>query len=250
MTDSSTPCCANVARPRVEQRRALLRGLAAAAGASALVRPLGALASPGPVRGTGSVEAVSADSAWQLAQAGAEPNLGGSVEVVEFSALALDDGVWVRAQLRLDLPSVVESALAKGVTMHFVLELELVRRRWYWADRTLASVSRPYRLSYQPLGRRWRLQQGTQAAPATTGESFDTLSDALRALERVGRERITDQVLGDVGGVYVSMRFRLDTAQMPRPLQIGALGRTDWSLAVERSVAVVADLGRSGASLP
>ncbi len=181
----------------------------------------------------------------------------GAVEVTELSALALSDGVWALANLRLELPTVVEAALSKGVAMHFVLELEVLRRRWYWADRSVAQVARHFRLSYQPLGRRWRLQQSPQsltgaaaASAAASAESFDGLADSLRALERLGRLRLTEQPLDEVAGHYLMLRFRLDTAQLPRPLQIGALGRTDWSLATERTVPLVADLSRSGANLP
>ncbi len=31
------------------------------------------------------------------------------------------------------------------------------------------------------------------------------------------------------------LRFRLDMSQLPRPLQIGAVGRSDWNLLVFRS---------------
>ncbi len=33
----------------------------------------------------------------------------------------------------------------------------------------------------------------------------------------------------------VQLRFRLDMSQLPRPLQIGAVGRSDWNLLVFRS---------------
>ena len=33
---------------------------------------------------------------------------------------------------------------------------------------------------------------------------------------------------------YVEFSFRLDTSQLPRPLQIGIGGQQDWNLAVER----------------
>ena len=33
----------------------------------------------------------------------------------------------------------------------------------------------------------------------------------------------------------VNFRFRLDISQLPRPLQIGAVGRSGWNLLVSRS---------------
>jgi hypothetical protein len=36
------------------------------------------------------------------------------------------------------------------------------------------------------------------------------------------------------------LRFQLDMSQLPRPLQIGALGRSGWSLAIARTERVPA----------
>jgi hypothetical protein len=33
----------------------------------------------------------------------------------------------------------------------------------------------------------------------------------------------------------VSFRFRLDTSQLPRPFQIGAVGQSDWNISVEKN---------------
>ena len=36
-------------------------------------------------------------------------------------------------------------------------------------------------------------------------------------------------------GVSVQLRFRIDLSQLPRPLQIGALGRSGWNLQLSRT---------------
>ena len=36
----------------------------------------------------------------------------------------------------------------------------------------------------------------------------------------------------------VDFDFRLDTTQLPRPLQMGVAGRADWSLSAERTLPV------------
>ncbi len=38
----------------------------------------------------------------------------------------------------------------------------------------------------------------------------------------------------------VQLRFRLNMSQLPRPLQIGAVGRSDWNLLVFRSQRLLA----------
>ena len=41
----------------------------------------------------------------------------------------------------------------------------------------------------------------------------------------------------DEGVTYVmNFQFRLDTSQLPRPLQIGAVGRSGWNMVLARSV--------------
>jgi hypothetical protein len=71
---------------------------------------------------------------------------------------------------------------------------------------------------------------------ATLNQNFDTLSDALDAVKRVGRMRMGDTTeIGDDVVHPVQFRFRLDTSQLPRPFQIGLAGQADWNIAVERT---------------
>ena len=154
------------------------------------------------------------------------------------------DGLFLTAVLDLGLPSLVEDALYKGISMHFVAEAEVVRQRWYWSDKTVARAARYLRLSYQPLTRRWRLaQSSTPFAPTglgvSLGQSFDELEDALSAMQRITRWRIADEGVVDEGATHVvHFQFRLDMSQLPRPLQIGAVGRSGWSMVLARSVPV------------
>ena len=44
--------------------------------------------------------------------------------------------------------------------------------------------------------------------------------------------------LSDDDGLYLEFNLRLDTAQLPRPLQIGFGGLADWELRLDRSLKV------------
>ena len=68
-----------------------------------------------------------------------------------------EEGLYLSAQVRLELTPVVEDALFKGVPMFFVAEAEVFRSRWYWTDQKIIGTSKSWRLAYQPLTRRWRL---------------------------------------------------------------------------------------------
>ena len=121
------------------------------------------------------------------------------------------------------------------------------RERWYWRDEVLFTAQRYLRLSYQPLTRRWRLYDGSQPfegqglALALT-HTYENLSEALSAMQRLVRWRIAKvSDLPSTGEALLELRFRIDTSQFPRPLQIGALGRADWNLLVQRQARILLD---------
>jgi len=153
-----------------------------------------------------------------------------------------DDGVYLTAAVQFELPSLVEEVLDKGIAIYFVAEAEVFQERWYWTDRKVAQVTRHMRLAYQPLTRRWRLNvspvpiTGTAGFGVSLNQNFDSLSDAMDAVKRVGRLRLGDVAdIGDEPQHQVMFRFRLDTSQLPRPFQIGVVGQADWNIVAERS---------------
>lgn len=162
-------------------------------------------------------------------------------DVIEMRLERTEDGLYLNAALGLVLPDLAKDALYKGIPMFFVMESQVQRERWYWSDRTVAEAARYFRLSFQPLTRRWRLS--TSPAPLSNtglgvvlGQSFDDLEEALSAVQRISRWKIADAGVLETDSKYtLHFRFRLDLSQLPRPFQIGAVGRSDWSLLAERS---------------
>lgn len=134
---------------------------------------------------------------------------------------------------RVMLSHPVEDAVQRGVPLYFVAQAELFRHRWYWRDAHIASATRSWRLSYQPLSDSWRVTLGALS------QSFGTLREALTAMSGSAGWKIADaaQLEGD-GRYYVEFSYRLDTSQLPRPMQFGIGNESDWSLGVERTVKV------------
>jgi hypothetical protein len=167
-----------------------------------------------------------------------------ATEISQYQVERVDDEVLLSAQIAFELPSAVEEALLKGIPMFFVTEAELLRERWYWYDKKIATMERHIRLAYQPLTRRWRLNVTAGAArEASQGlalnQGFESLSEALAAVKRIFRWKIADASDLDGSPKYrVDFRFRLDLSQLPRPFQIGALGQSDWDLAATASTVV------------
>ncbi len=151
------------------------------------------------------------------------------------------EGLHLSATMRFELPLALEDALLKGIPMTFVAEAQVLRDRWYWYDKNVVWASRSVRLSYQPLTRRWRISvssgSGDFSAGASLSQSFEQLSDALSAVRRISNWKIAEGHEIDADARHsVNFRFRLDTSQLPRPMQIGITGNADWSISVQRNV--------------
>lgn len=158
-----------------------------------------------------------------------------------------EEGVQLSAQVRFELPTIVEDALLKGVPMFFVAESEVTRDRWYWYDKKIATTTRQMRLSFHPLTRRWRLNV-TSGALGNTGQGvslpqyFDSLADALAKIQRISNWKIAElaEVEQDTPHT-VELHFKLDVSQLPRPFQIGLIGNSDWTISAVKNMRLVAE---------
>ncbi|MDD0813603.1 DUF4390 domain-containing protein [Curvibacter sp. HBC28] len=163
------------------------------------------------------------------------------IEVTQMRVERSEEGLFLSALLRFELPQLVNDAAVKGIPLYFVAEAEVLRDRWYWYDRQVASASRYMRLAYQPLTRRWRLQVAptpitNSGLGVSLAQSFEELEDALAAVQRISRWKIAEPSEIDGEAKHnINLRFRLDVSQLPRPFQLGVTGRTDWNLATSRN---------------
>lgn len=143
-----------------------------------------------------------------------------------------DQGVLLNFETRFELPPAVEDALSRGIALHFSAEAVLMRARWYWRDKEVARATRTWRLTYQPLTFSYKVSLGGLS------QTYRSLGEALRALQRVNQWRIADPIPPDDDRCYVEYSFRLDTDLLPRPLQIGIGSQPDWTLRVARTIPV------------
>jgi hypothetical protein len=175
---------------------------------------------------------------------------GPSVEVTELRLEKSEGALLLQSSLRLDLSSVVEDALQKGMPIHFVSEVEITRDRWYWYDKKISTVARHYRLAYQPLTRLWRLNVsrepiGTVGLASSLSQSFDTVPDALAAIRRTVNWKVADLSEIDSDNKYTLMfKFRLDVSQLARPFQMTAGSNAEWNLAAQKTIRFTPDVAR------
>ena len=161
-----------------------------------------------------------------------------------------DDGLHLSAQIKFDIPTIVEDALIKGIPMFFVTEAEVSKDRWYWYDKKVAVAMRQMRLSFQPLTRRWRLNV-TNGVIGNTGQGvslpqyFDSLSDALANIQRISSWKIAELSEVDIDASHtIDLRFKLDVSQLPRPFQIGLIGNGDWNISAVKSMRLAPEGGK------
>jgi len=112
----------------------------------------------------------------------------------------------------------LEEVASRGIPLHFTLEFELLRPRWYWWPESVFEHAVTWRLAYHPLTGDYRLGR-----EGVVSQSFARLEDALAPIVQLRNWRI-ELPLDLAGGAYVGqVRLRLDSGQLPRPVRIDAL---------------------------
>ncbi|MEH0168194.1 DUF4390 domain-containing protein [Paucibacter sp. JuS9] len=167
----------------------------------------------------------------------AAPVLAQGIELVHLKTEKAEDALELSFNTRFELPRGVEEALMKGVPIYFTAEVSVFRNRWYWRDSRVARVNRTWRLTWQALTRQYRISTGG------LNQSFSTLSEAMSSLRGVSAWRIAEaRDLEDDGRFYLEFSYKLDTSQLPKPMQIGLGLPQGWTLGIERTLSLNADL--------
>ena len=165
--------------------------------------------------------------AAMIALALLSPKARADVVPVKSAELRIDEGeLLLSAEFDLALTPTLEEALQKGIPLHFVVEFDLTRARWYWLDERVAEWSVTYRVSYSPLTRQYRVASGP------LGQTFESLDDVERFISRVSSRPVARADMLTKGARYeAALRIRLDVTQLPKPFQVNALALREWQLA-------------------
>lgn len=140
-----------------------------------------------------------------------------------------DDAYVMDAEFDFSLTSPLEEALVRGTPLYFVLETEITRTRSYWFDERVNSPQFVRRLFFTALTNSYRVDTGRSVG---TPNSYPTLDEALRQIRLVrGRTLLERRELKGGERYEVSLRLKLDTTQLPKPLQVNTLVSREWTLA-------------------
>ena len=174
---------------------------------------------------------------WGTATAllgGARVARASAAEMTVFELSRDEDGVYLGYAVEFELGRSVDDALVKSVPLFFVAESEIFRDRWYWRDRRVAHAVRTWRIVYQPLTSTYRV-----TTIGGLSQTYATRAEAIASISRASRWKVAEPGQLEEGGRhYVEFQFRLDTSQLPRPMQIGIGGEPDWQLSVKRTLRI------------
>ncbi|HLL12628.1 MAG TPA: DUF4390 domain-containing protein [Rubrivivax sp.] len=167
---------------------------------------------------------------WTLIAA---PVLAQGVELATLATTRNEGALNLEFAARVTLPKAVEDALQRGVPIYFVAEARLLRNRWYWRDERVARVSRQWRIAYQPLTGAWRVGLGG------LNQTYGSLAEALAIASRSAGWKLADLPALDPDlSYYIEFSYRLDTSQLPGPMQFGLGGQGDWAVGTSRTLRV------------
>jgi len=147
------------------------------------------------------------------------------IDVKKATVEVSEDAYVLEADFSIALTPALEDVLSKGVALYFALDFELIRPRWYWFNDKIAETQHQYRLSYNALTRQYRIGAGSLY------QNFATLADALEVMSHVRRRHeIEPGTLKKDTAYTAAVRLRLDTAQLPKPFHLTALGSREWNI--------------------
>jgi len=152
-------------------------------------------------------------------------------EIASFDLVSNEEGLLLSYNINMELSRSVDEALSKAVPLFFVAEVDVFRSRFYWRDQRISQAVRRWRIVFQPLTGTYRV-----TFDGGLSQNYATRSDAFAAISRSARWKVAEPGQLEEGNrYYVEFNYRLDTAQLPRPMQIGIGGQADWAMSVQKT---------------
>jgi hypothetical protein len=155
----------------------------------------------------------------------AAPVRAEEIEIRSASLRLSEENLLLAADFEFELRPRLAEWVTNGVPLHFVVEFELKRIRWWWFDERIVARRLQTRLSYHALSRSYRLSTGLLQ------QNYASLEEALNVLRHVrGWPAAERSVLQPDATYQAAVRMRLDTSQLPRPFQLSALTSRELTL--------------------
>jgi hypothetical protein len=150
-------------------------------------------------------------------------------KVSEVQPRFVDRSLVLSGNLDLGLNAKVEEALAKGIPLEIVIEVNLYRERRFLWDRKIADWTLHRRIQYHALSGQYLVN--SMEPEAESGESLLTLPEALKQLGALNSValQLEEPVAPDTAH-SVDVRVSLDIEALPTPLRPVAYTSFTWHL--------------------
>lgn len=148
--------------------------------------------------------------------------------VIRTAFTELLNGVYcLNADVDLNMSNEAIDALENGVPLTVELQIEVIKHRSFIWNKTVATLTERYQISFHPLTRRFvvkNLNSGQQ-------QSFENYRDAITFLGQINDLPVIDSSLLEPDTKYtIRMRAVLDIKDFPGPLQLIASFFKGWDL--------------------
>lgn len=141
----------------------------------------------------------------------------------------VDDAYVLHANFEVNFSSAVEEALSKGIPLTFLIEFQVVSPRQYWFDHEIITTSTKVVLSYHALSRQYLVNRDNHQ------DIFTSLQEAKDDIASLHDWLVLEKSLLKKGEAYnAALRIRLDQSQLPKPLQVEAMGSEHWNMVSQR----------------
>lgn len=151
-------------------------------------------------------------------------------EVKDGAPALRDRVIHVNTQFALSLNPKTEEALNKGIPIDIVIDIKLLRKRWWWRDVLITDWTLTRRLQFHALSRQYLV---TTLHDDRSTESFSSLTQALDWLGDVRDLRIPltakKELVPDARHV-LALRARLDIESLPVIMRPLAYATPSWRL--------------------
>lgn len=143
----------------------------------------------------------------------------------------IGNGYSLQASINYSLTPRVKEAVANGVPIVFVQELEIIHalpllgQFWQWQN-TLWSTSLRYELRYHALTNQYVVND----LDTEHHRSFISLEAALDALGTIEAFTLPPEHMIETDNLHIYLRTSLDLLELPTPMRPGALLSSKWQL--------------------
>ena len=133
----------------------------------------------------------------------------------------------LEANLDLEFSADALDALRSGVPLIVLINIEVLKDRNWWLDKTIAKLEQGYLLLYHALSEKYIIHNLNSGAQ----QNFISLSSAIHSLSNLHDFPLIDKnLLDEDDDYYVRLRTYLDIESLPAPMRPIAYISSQWQL--------------------